>query len=88
MSATPKQWPGGVRAIPQLKRSYPQWDKCNFLFSALAAPHLRKSPLPDPSSVPTVPALPPIPEGSILSQHAHRVGPYLPSGQPLGQACT
>ena len=59
-----------TRAIYQLKRSYPQWDRLELptahLFPTSTTAHLRKRTSPDPSCLPTFQPTPPLPDGSTF----------------------
>ena len=61
------------RAIHQLKRSYPQWDRLALptahLFPTLTAAHLHKRTSPDPSSLPKFQPTPPLPDGCASFIH-------------------
>ena len=72
-----------TRAIHQLKRSYPQWDRLALptahLFPTLTAAHLRKRTSPDPSSLPTFLPTPPLPYGSAFFIHVSEEPPAQPA---------
>ena len=72
-----------TRAICQLKRSYPQWDRLELptaqLFPTLNTAHLRKPTSPDPSRLPKFQPTPPLPDGSIFFSHVSEEPPAQPA---------